>query len=88
MFTNSYDNLFIWLHGDIRRMNAIQKVIGSDPLRYANEMKEWVDKKSILCRVCPDCMADLKFLPLNIEHLVTMICPKCKREFDYFTYSR
>jgi len=88
MFTNSYDSLFIWLHGDIHRMDALRKIIGSDPLRYASEMKEWIDQKSILCRVCPDCMNDLKFLPPTVEHLVTMICPKCKREFDYFTYGQ
>ena len=88
MFKKNYDDLFIWLHGDIRRMNELQKTIGVDPLRYACYMKEWVNQKSILCRVCPDCMSDLTFLPPTVEHLVTMVCPHCKREFDYFAYGR
>ena len=36
MITINYDNLFVWLHGDIRRMNELQKIIGLDPILFAS----------------------------------------------------
>jgi hypothetical protein len=88
MFTSNYEHLFLWLDEDIRIMDEFQKVIGLDPIRYSNELKEWVEQKAIKLKICPTCMSDLCFLPPTLEHVITAVCKKCNREFDYFSYGK
>ena len=84
MYQDYFDTLFIRFHGDIGMMCALQQVAGTDPVRFINELRQWIDKKCISCRVCQDCKAELKFNGLSAAHVVSMICPECGRRYNYF----
>jgi len=73
------------MHGDIARTNELIESIGLDPNRFVSEAKGFINKKAIVCRVCPECMNGLVYKRgLSEKHIVIMICPNCGKEFEYF----
>lgn len=83
-YKNTLDDLFIWLRGDICRMDGLLKAIALDPSRFIRDGTLWLNEKAILCRMCPDCMEGLVTNGLDFYHIGKMRCPKCGLEFEYF----
>ena len=87
MYQNVFDNLMISYSGQIDKVNELIESVALDPERFVIEGKEWINKKAIYLRMCPDCLTTLKFVgKLSVEHIVTMVCPECGRELNYFGY--
>ncbi len=83
-YKKTLDDLFIWLHGDICRMDELLKAIALDPTRFIRDGTQWLNEKVISCRICPECLADLVTDGLDFDHIGKMKCPECGRKFEYF----
>jgi hypothetical protein len=84
MYKDFFDRLFIRFHGDIEMMDVLQKTMGLDPNSFVEEMRDWIHKKCISCRICPDCLTNLRFGYPSVEHIVTLECPKCGMIHNFF----
>lgn len=84
MYQDYFDTLFIRFHGDIGMMCALQQVAGTDPVRFINELRQWIDKKYISLRICPECKQKMGFENPSVEHIVTLKCPYCGLTYNYF----